>query len=111
MSAFDFAAAVAPDAEAFHPGTHEVLPKGNYVVKITELEKAQSSGGYPMLKLTLESETGRQWDNIVISPNEFSVQKLLGLIDSAGVARPDPTKGEIDTSNGALTDNYVNQLL
>jgi hypothetical protein len=110
MSTFDFGAAISSDTEAYHPSTHDVLPHGNYVVKIAEIENTTSSGGYPMLRITLENEQGRQWDNLVISPAEFSVQKLLGLIDSAEVRRPDATEGEIDTQNGRLSDAYVFML-
>jgi hypothetical protein len=100
----------AKSTEAYHPGTAEVLPKGNYLVTVTDVENTTSSGSYPMLKLTVENDQGRQWDNLVISPNEFSVQKLMGLIDSAGLSRPDATKGEIDPSNGRLSDAYAYQL-
>jgi hypothetical protein len=109
MTDFDFGAHVA-DAEAFHPATVEALPKGNYICKITDLENTSSSGGYPMLKITLENESGRQWDNLVISPNEFSVAKLLGLIDAAKLPRPDVAKGEIDPQTGALSEPYAHLL-
>jgi hypothetical protein len=108
---FDFAAVTSGDIEAYHPPTAEVLTKGNYVVKIVDLENTTSSGGYPMLKLTLENEQGRQWDNLVISPNEFSVAKLLGLIDAAKLLRPDVAAGEMSRENGALSDAYAMQLL
>jgi hypothetical protein len=110
---FDFGAATAPDGnvDAFHPSTVEVLPAGNYVVKISELENATSSGGYPMLKIVLDNEQGRQWDNLVISPNEFSVAKLLGLIDSAKLPRPTVETETIDPSNGRLADAYANLLI
>jgi len=108
MSSFDFASAVGGDA--YHPPTHPALPKGNYIVTVSELRNETSSGGFPMLKVTLENNEGRQWDNIVISPNEFSIQKLNGFIDSAGVARPDVQKGEMSASDGRLSDTYVDQL-
>jgi hypothetical protein len=110
---FDFAAATKPDSEitAHHPSTMDVLQKGNYVVTISELQNTESSGGYPMLKLTLDNEQGRQWDNLVISPNEFSVARLLGLVDSAGLSRPDASAGEIDPATGKLDDRYVDKLL
>jgi hypothetical protein len=111
MSGFDFSAAVSAEAEAYHPSTTEILPKGNYVVKIIEIDNATSSGGYPMIKLTLENELGRQWDNIVISPNEFSVAKLMGLVDACGMKRPNPANGEIDTDNGRLSDVFVYAML
>jgi len=107
---FDFGAAVGTDVAAYAPSMHEVLPKGNYVCTVAFIENATSSGGFPMLKITVENEQGRQWDNLVISPNEFSVQKLLGLIDAADVPRPDPEQGEIDAKDGRLTDAYVQRL-
>jgi hypothetical protein len=110
MSGFDFGAAVGADAQAYTPPTQDVLPSGNYIVTVTSLENTTSSGGYPMLKLTLDNAQGRQWDNLVISPNEFSVQKLLGLIDAAGIARPDPEAGEISTQDGRLADAYASKL-
>ena len=113
MSVFDFGKQVATDSEleAWHPRLQEFLPKGNYVIRITEIENVLSSGGYPMLKIRLESDAGYQFDNLVISPNEFSVSKLLGLIDSAKIPRPDPEKGEIDKESGKLSDAYVNKLI
>lgn len=108
---FDFGAAVGADQEAYHPPERDVAPKGNYRMKIVTQENTTSSGNYPLLKLTLESEAYVQWDNIVISPNEFSVAKLLGLVDSAGLSRPDPAKGEIDPATGKLSDAYTAKLL
>ena len=109
MSVFDFGAAASGDA--YHPPTYNILPEGNYVATVAELDNATSSGGYPMLRVVLENDQGRQWDNIVISPNEFSVQKLLGFIDSAGLARPDIQKAEMSPQDGRLSDAYANQLV
>jgi hypothetical protein len=111
---FDFGAAVAGDdaVEAWHPASLDVLPKGNYVLKITEVDNTRSnnSNAYPMLKLRLESAVGVQWDNVVISPSEFSVQKLLGLIDSAGLARPVPGT-DIDEKDGKLSEAFASKLI
>jgi hypothetical protein len=107
---FDFAAATAKEADAYHPPTHDVLPAGNYIVKLAEIENTTSSGGYPMLRIKVENDQGVQWDNLVISPHEFSVAKLLGLIDAAGLERPDATKGEIDATSGKLDDGFVYRL-
>ena len=110
MSVFDFAQATQ-DSEVFHPPTQDTLPAGNYVVKITEVTNTTSSGGYPMLKITVDNDQGRQWDNVVISPNQFSVDKLGGLFESAGVSwPPDFTKGEMDSDTGRLDDAYAYQL-
>jgi len=109
MSTFDFAAAT--QGEAWHPRTQDILKAGNYVVRITEIENTESSGGFPMLKITVEQDMGRQWDNLVISPNEFSVSKLMGLIDSTGVERPNPDTGEIDKDTGRLSDAFVNSMV
>jgi len=108
MSDFDFGAATTEDA--WHPRLQDTLPKGNWLVKVTEVENETSSGGYPMLKITLETDLGRQWDNLVISPNEFSVGKLFGLTDSAGLPRPVPDT-DMSTQDGRLTDAYVNKLI
>jgi hypothetical protein len=98
-------------ADAYHPPVQDVAPKGNYVFRITELDNTTSSGGFPMLKLRLECDEGVQWDSIVISPNEFAIQKLLGLIEAAGLDRPDPAKKEIDAKTGELSDAYAQKLL
>jgi hypothetical protein len=109
MSGFDFSDGLE-NVEAFYPATAEVLPKGNYIVRIHELENVTSSGGYPMLKLVLENEQGRQWDNLVISPNEFSKARLAGLINSAGIPGPSVPE-DMNPQDGRLTDAYTNRLL
>jgi len=111
MSTFDFGTAVKGDVEAFHPHQQDVLTKGNYVLKIIECDKSTSSGLFPMLKLRLENALGVQWDNLVISPNEFSVAKLLGLIEAAGLAPPNPDAGEINPKTGELSDAYAASLV
>jgi hypothetical protein len=108
---FDFGAAVGADTDAYHPSQYEILPKGNWLCAIEEVENETSSGGFPMLKLVLDADEGRQWDNVVISPAEFSIAKLLGLIDATGVARPDPEKGEIDPKDGRLSTGYIGKLI
>lgn len=110
MTEFDFEAAVKGDA--FHPAQLEIAPKGNYVFTIVEVEntRTRSDNHYPMIKLKLECVEGVQWDNLVISPNDFSFAKVLGLTDSAGLDRPEPGK-DLDVTDGALTDAYVDQLM
>lgn len=109
QGSFDFGAAAQGDA--FHPAQQEIAPKGNYVFTIVEVEgvRTSSSNAYPMIKLRLECPEGVQWDNLVISPNEFSLQKVLGLIDSAGLTRP-VVGTDMDPKDGALSDQYLAKL-
>jgi hypothetical protein len=107
---FDFASAVKT-GEVFNPSLDEILPKGNYVGRITQCDKGTSSGGYPQLELKLETEQGTSRDWLVISPNEFSVGRLLGLLDGCGLSRPSPEAGEINAQTGELSDVFVSKIL
>jgi hypothetical protein len=93
------------------PRTQDVLVKGNYVTKITAIENATSSGNYPLLRISLECPEGVQWDNLVISPADFSVAKLKGLIVAAKVAPPSAENGEINAQDGRLSDGYIGKLI
>jgi hypothetical protein len=109
---FDFGAALHGDraVESFHPAQQTVLPKGNYVVKITEIEQKQSSSGNWMIALKMENEEGIAYDNLVLAPNEFSMRKLAGFVESIGLSRP-VAGTDIKADSGQLSGDYVAKFM
>lgn len=106
---FDFGAQMQ-SGEAWSPPLQEILPKGNYVVKIAEATKGKSSGGFPQIELRLENEQGAIRDWVTISPTEFAISKLLGLIDGTGLRRP-KAGTEVAEQTGELSTPYVESLV
>lgn len=108
---FDFGDAVGT-LDAYTPPIEKAVREGNYVMKCVEVENTltKSDKHYPLLKLKWESVEGAAWENMVISPNEFSVQKLLNLIQSLGLPAPVPGT-DIDPATGKLSDEYANKIL
>jgi len=96
--------------EAFKPTQRKpVLRAGAHVVTIDEVENAISSGGFPMLRLTLSNSAGMQWDYVTINPaKEFTLRRVAGLVDAADLPRP--KKGDFDPATGRLADSYVRRL-
>jgi hypothetical protein len=106
---FDFENAFAT-GEAFHPSTRQRFPVGPNVGTITEIDgEGTSSGGFPYIDVRLESGAQHIKDRLIISPKEFAVKKVTGLIEGAGVRRP--TGDDVNTTDGRLSAAYLKLLL
>ena len=106
---YDFGAAMQ-NGEAWSPPLQDILPKGNYVLRIAEATKGKSSGGFQQVELRLENEQGAIRDWAVFSPNDFAMNKFLGLVQSAGLPRATPGT-DINAETGELSERYVRSLV
>lgn len=75
-------------ATAWQPPLQTQLPAGNFVVVIDEANDGTSSGGHPQIELIMSSPEGGTRDWLVLAPNEFSINKAVGLFEAAGIGKP-----------------------
>ena len=104
---FDFENAFAT-TEAYNP-SGGMLRKGKHVVTIKEVNGAgTSSGGYPEIDLRVENGDGYQKDRLYVTPKEFSIAKIMGLIVAAGIRKP--ASADVDVTDGRLSPAYLSLL-
>jgi hypothetical protein len=75
----------------------QVLPEGDYVCSVAEIEQAESSAGNDMLKWTFEVAEGEEGEGsklyVYTTLDQASLWKLGQLLDAMGMEIPD---GELD---------------
>lgn len=102
---FDFENAFG-QGEAFHPSTKQRFEVGPNVGTITEINgEGTSTNGFPQIDVVLENGPKRIKDRLTISPKEFSVAKVVGLVEAAGVRRP--TSDDVNATDGRLSAAYL----
>jgi len=103
---FDFENAFG-SGEAFHPSTRERFPVGPNVGTIKEIDGSGSTSNFnPTIDVRIENGAKHIKDRLIISPKEFSVAKVVGLVEAAGVRRP--TGADVDATSGRLSQEYLN---
>lgn len=105
---FDFTQQFA--SAAAHNPAGAFLQRGTHVVTIDKVEGSEtSSGGYPQIDVFVSNGDGRQKDRLYISPREFAIAKIVGLVDAAGIRRPG--EGDVSPTDGRLSPQYLNLLV
>jgi hypothetical protein len=98
--------------QAWAVNTSSLLPRGNYVCEILEINaKKLSSGGYPMIELKVGNDQGEIRDWLVIS-SAATFGKFTQLVLSCGVPEDGyPKPGEdFDTTDGRVEQRYAAKL-
>lgn len=101
--------------EKWNVSTESLLPAGNYVCEILEIESGptvKSSGKYPEVRVKLGNDQGVSRDWITISsPQTFGKFTALVLavgFDEADWPQPDE---DFSTEDGTVKQSYSNKLL
>jgi hypothetical protein len=101
-----------PD-EKWDVSTGRMLPDGNHVCTILEIDATQTSrGGYPMIEVKVGNERGDIRDWLVIS-DQHTFGKFTSLVLAAGIPTdgyPQPER-DFDPSDGRPKQEYAQRLL
>jgi hypothetical protein len=73
------------NAQAWLPPLTTQLPAGNFVVMIDEARDSTSKSNNPQIELIMSSPQGGCRDWVTLAPNQFSMDKAVGLFYAAGV--------------------------
>jgi hypothetical protein len=75
-------------ADPWTVGTSTLLPAGNHVVEIAEIDDSErTKGGYFQWKIKVRNDSGELTDWMAFDP-QSGPRKLMGLANAAGVAAP-----------------------
>jgi hypothetical protein len=96
--------------EAWSVSTGGILPAGEHLVEIYEVEgDGTSSGGYPQIVVKASNADGSITDWIVVIPS--TIGKVVQLTDAAGLERPTDAQVEADGPGYRLDPKYVAKLV
>jgi hypothetical protein len=86
-----------------------ILPKGNYVVNIDDVEVGRSKNGHPQLVIQLSCDDGEIRDYRVITPASFG--GVLNLAVASGAELTEDEKQHFKDNSGAPPMSWVKRLV
>jgi hypothetical protein len=88
----------------------EILPAGEHLVEIEEVDGGnKSSGGHPQIEVRLSNNEGQIRDWIVVIP--ATIGRVAMFTDAAGLDRPSDAQVTAEGSGYRLDARYLDQLI